>query len=427
MTWPRERIHWIAGSIVATLIVTLALANLAPAQKRIEHHVESRYETGSDDYYRSVGVLLGPSVLAGNRVEGLQNGREIFPAMLAAIRGAQRTIDLEIYIFWSANIGQKFADALSERAQSGVRVHVLVDWVGSKYLENRLIDQMTAAGVEFYAYHALKWYHLNRVNNRTHRKILVVDGRIGFTGGGDIADKWDGDAQDADHWRDSFYRVEGPVVAQMQAAVLDNWTKVTGKVMHGPDYLPALNSAGESRAQMLMSSPDGGAESLQLMYLLVIAAATRTIDIANAYFVPDSLTSDALVAAMRRGVRLRIIVPGPITDTQLVRRASRATWGPLLHAGAEIYEYQPTMLHSKVLIVDGLLTSVGSTNFDPRSFRLNDEANLNVYDREFAAQQEKVFALDIAKSRRVTLADWENRPWHEKLMERAVGVLNAQL
>jgi len=178
---------------------------------------------------------------------------------------------------------------------------------------------------------------------------------------------------------------------------------------------------------MFSSSPDGGAESMQLMYLLVIAAATRSIDLASAYFVPDDLTSDALVAAMKRGVRLRVVLPGPIIDTDLVRRASRSTWGPLLEAGAEIYEYQPTMYHCKVMIVDGLLVSVGSTNFDPRSFRLNDEANLNVYDRAFAARQEKVFEQDIARSRRVTLADWQNRPWHEKLMERAAGLLHTQL
>ena len=178
---------------------------------------------------------------------------------------------------------------------------------------------------------------------------------------------------------------------------------------------------------MFSSSPDGGAESMQLMYLLVIAAATRTIDLASAYFVPDELTSDALVAAMKRGVRVRLIVPGPIIDTDVVRRASRSTWGPLLAAGAQIYEYQPTMYHCKVMIVDGLLVSVGSTNFDPRSFRLNDEANLNVYDRGVRRAQEARVRAGHRRSRRVTLADWENRPWHEKLMEHAAGLLNAQL
>ncbi len=427
MTWPRKRIAWVAGTVIATLVVTFVVLNLMPAEDRIEHKIERRYDTGSPEYYRSIGVLLGPPVLSGNRVEALQNGREIFPSMLAAIRGAQRTITFETYIYWSGDIGEAFADALSERARAGVRVHVLLDWVGSQKIETRLIEAMRAAGAQVQLYRPLSWYHFARMNNRTHRKLLVVDGRIGFTGGVGIADKWTGNAEDAEHWRDSHYRVEGPVVAQMQARFLDNWTKVSGEVQHGADYLPAIEPAANVRAQMFSSSPDGGAESMQLMYLLVATAATRTIDLASAYFVPDELTSNALVEAMRRGVRFRLIVPGPIIDTDVVRRASRAAWGPLLAAGAEIHEYQPTMFHCKVLIVDRLLVSVGSTNFDTRSFRLNDEANLNVYDTAFASSQTAVFERDLAKSRRVTLADWEARPWHEKLIERAAGLLSPQL
>jgi len=427
MAWPRKRIYWVVGSILATIVVTLVVTNLIPAQKRIEHRVERLYDTGSPDYYRALGVLLGPPVVGGNRVEALQNGDEIFPSMLAAIRGARHTINFESYIYWSGDIGRSFADALAERAKAGVQVRVLLDWLGSQKIDDKLLAEMRDAGVEIFLFHPLAWYDIARVNNRTHRKLLIVDGRIGFTGGVGIADKWQGHAQDADHWRDSHYRAEGPVVAQMQATFIDNWTKVSGKVLHGPDYLPEVPSLADTRAQMFSSSPDGGAESMQLMYLLVIAAATRSIDLASAYFVPDDLTSDALVAAMKRGVRLRVVLPGPIIDTDLVRRASRSTWGPLLEAGAQIYEYQPTMYHCKVMIVDGLLVSVGSTNFDPRSFRLNDEANLNVYDRAFAARQEKVFEQDIARSRRVTLADWQNRPWHEKLMERAAGLLHTQL
>jgi len=427
MAWPRKRIYWVVGSILATIVVTLVVTNLIPAQKRIEHRVERLYDTGSPDYYRALGVLLGPPVVGGNRVEALQNGDEIFPSMLAAIRGARHTINFESYIYWSGDIGRSFADALAERAKAGVQVRVLLDWLGSQKIDDKLLREMRDAGVEIFLFHPLAWYDLARVNNRTHRKLLIVDGRIGFTGGVGVADKWQGHGQDADHWRDSHYRAEGPVVAQMQATFIDNWTKVSGKVMHGPDYLPDVAPLADTRAQMFSSSPDGGAESMQLMYLLVIAAATRSIDLASAYFVPDELTSDALVAAMKRGVRVRVVLPGPIIDTDLVRRASRSTWGPLLEAGAEIYEYQPTMYHCKVMIVDGLLVSVGSTNFDPRSFRLNDEANLNVYDRAFAARQEKVFEQDIARSRRVTLADWQNRPWHEKLMERAAGLLHTQL
>lgn len=418
---------WVLGSIVATLLVTLVVLNLIPAQKRLEHRVERRYETGSEDYYRALGVLLGPSVLAGNKVQALQNGQAIFPAMLDAIRGARRTITFESYIYWSGAIGREFADALSERARAGVRVHVLLDWLGSQKIDAAMLDEMRRAGVEVELYHPLSWYHLARLNNRTHRKLLVVDGTVGFTGGVGIADKWDGHAQDADHWRDSHYRAEGPVVAQMQATFLDNWTKVSGKVLHGPDYLPAPRDGGNARAQMFSSSPDGGAESMQLMYLLVVAAATKSIDLASAYFVPDPLTVEALVEAMRRGVRVRVIVPGPIIDTDVVRRASRATWGPLLEAGAQIHEFQPTMYHCKVMIVDDLLVSVGSTNFDMRSFRLNDEANLNVYDPAFAKAQTATFEADLALARRVTLAEWQARPWHEKAIEHAASLLGGQL
>ncbi|HVE49762.1 MAG TPA: phospholipase D-like domain-containing protein [Casimicrobiaceae bacterium] len=398
-----------------------------PAERRVEQRIERLYDTGTPQFYRSLGVLLGPPTLSGNRVQALQNGEEIFPAMLAAIKSAQRTITFETYIYWSGEVGRAFADALSERARAGVRVHVLLDWVGSQKIDAKMLESMRAAGIQIELYRPLHWYHLTRINNRTHRKLLVIDGRVGFTGGVGIADKWGGHAQDEAHWRDSHYRAEGPVVAQMQATFLDNWTKVSGEVLHGPDYFPAIEPNGDTRAQMFSSSPEGGADSMQLMYLMTITAATRTIDLATAYFVPDELTVSTLVATMKRGVRLRVIVPGPIIDTEVVQRASRATWGPLLEAGAEIYEYQPTMYHCKVMIVDRLVVSVGSTNFDRRSFRLNDEANLNVYDSVFATEQSAVFERDITQAKRITLAMWQARPLHEKLMERAVSIFAPQL
>lgn len=427
MAWFRRRVVWIAGSVLATLAVTFVVLNLMPPDQRVQEPLARRYATGEPAYYRALGTLLGPPVLEGNRVEALQNGREIFPAMLEAIRSARQTITFESYIYWSGDIGQAFAVALSERARAGVRVHLLLDWVGSQKIEESMLAAMRTAGVEVEMYRPLSWYQLGRLNNRTHRKLLVIDGKVGFTGGVGIADKWDGDAQDALHWRDTQYRVVGPVVGQMQATFLDNWTKASGEVLHGADYLASAVPSGELLAQMFSSSPEGGAQSMHLMYLLVLTAATTSIDLSSAYFVPDALTSDALVAALRRGVRVRVIVPGPIIDTELVRRAGRSTWGPLLAAGAQIHEYQPTMFHCKLLIVDGLLVSVGSTNFDPRSFRLNDEANLNVYDSTFAAAQTAVFERDLAQSRRIALAEWEARPWHVKLIEHAAGLLGAQL
>jgi len=427
MAWSRKRIAWVAGTAIATVVATLVVVNLMPPERRVDERIEHRYVVGSPPFFRSLGVLLGPPTLDGNRVVGLQNGDEIFPAMLAAIREAKRTITFETYIYWSGEIGEQFATALAERARAGVRVHVLLDWVGSQRIEERLLARMRDAGIEIELYRPLRWYHLARLNNRTHRKLLVVDGRVGFTGGVGIADKWEGHAEDPDHWRDSHYRAEGPVVAQMQATFADNWSKARGVLLHGDDYFPAVEADGGMRAQMFSSSPEGGADSMQLMYLLSIASAARSIALASAYFVPDKLTTDALVEALKRGVRVRILVPGPIIDTDVVRRASRAGWGPLLAAGAEIHEYQPTMFHCKVMVVDELLVSVGSTNFDVRSFRLNDEANLNVYDAAFARRQLAVFDQDLEQSRRVTLEAWRARPWREKLVEHLAATIAWQL
>jgi cardiolipin synthase A/B len=286
---------------------------------------------------------------------------------------------------------------------------------------------MKAAGVQVELFHPLRWYNLGRMNNRTHRKLLIVDGSVGFTGGVGIAPAWTGNAQDPQHWRDSHYRVEGPVVAQMQSVMLDNWSKTTGKVLHGAEYFPPLNAVGEESAQMFASSPSGGAESMLMMYLLAITAATRSIDISSAYFVPDDVTRKALVQAVKRGVKVRIITPGKHMDAETVRRASRGLWGDLLAVGVEMYEYQPTMYHCKVMIVDGLMASVGSTNFDVRSFRLNDEANLNIYDTAFASRQTRVFEADLKLSRRITLEAWKTRPLTDRLHEHALALFGPLL
>jgi cardiolipin synthase len=343
------------------------------------------------------------------------------------VRRARHNINFETYIYWSGDVGRAFAESLAERAAAGVAVHVLIDWVGSQKMEQSLLDLMTEAGVHVERYHPLHWYHLARMNNRTHRKLLIVDGEIGFTGGVGIADEWDGDATEPDHWRDSHYQLQGPAVAQMQAAFMDNWIKTTGTVLQGQEYFPRLPPAGDARAQVFTSSPSGGGDSMLLMYLLSITAAERSIDLSAAYFVPDDLTRRAIRDALERGVRVRIIVPGERIDTEVVRKASRAQWGELLEAGAEIHEFQPTMFHCKMLVVDGLLVSVGSTNFDMRSFRLNDEANLNVYDAQFAKQVTAVFERDLQRTRKITLQMWRDRPWREKFVENLAAVFSSQL
>ncbi|MDB5873810.1 MAG: cls [Ramlibacter sp.] len=414
-------------TVAVTLLAGLIYINFAGPEKKVDTEIEHLYTVDDPQFLRSMGLLLGPSILDGNKATELLNGDAIFPSMLQAIRAAKKTILFETYIYWSGEIGDEFADALSERARAGVKVHVLLDWVGSAKIDDAVIDKMKSAGVEVEKFHPLRWYNLGRMNNRTHRKLLIVDGTVGFTGGVGIAPVWTGKAQDPDHWRDSHYRVEGPVVAQMQSVMLDNWAKTTGKVLHGKEYFPPPKPVGTLSAQMFASSPNGGSESMLMMYLLSITAATRSIDLSSAYFVPDDITRKALVAAVKRGVKVRIITPGENMDAETVRRASRGLWGELLEAGVEMYEYQPTMYHCKVMIVDGTMTSVGSTNFDVRSFRLNDEANLNIYDPAFAARQTQVFEDDIKQSRRITLDGWKARPLVAKLHERAWSILGPLL
>jgi cardiolipin synthase len=424
----QRRIMIIFFSIVATIVIGLVLLNLAPAnEKRIRTELTRKYDTADPQFRRSMDVLLGPPIIDGNKVEWLLNGDEIFPSMLSAIRNAKKTISFETYIYWSETIGKEFSDALVERAGHGVKIHVLLDFVGSMKIDADSLDRMKKAGIEVVRYHEPLWWKLARLNNRTHRKLLVVDGNVGFTGGVGIADQWRGKAEGPEHWRDSHFRIEGPVVSQFQAVFNDNWTKATGRVLDGVTYFPPLKPAGDLPAQMFSSSPTGGTESMQLMYLMAITSAKHTIHLSSAYFVPDDLALSALVAAAKRGVKVQIITPGTHIDTELVRSASRARWGDLLAAGVTIAEYQPTMFHVKSLIVDSLLVSVGSTNFDNRSFSLNDEANLNVLDSAFAKSQIAIFEKDMQQSRVITLQAWENRPWWQKSVDQLASMIGAQL
>ncbi|MGF6639443.1 cardiolipin synthase [Paraburkholderia sp. MM6662-R1] len=414
-----------------TLVIVLLIANLWSGEKKIEHRIERLYKSEDPQFLRSMGLLLGPPVVPGNRFEMLLNGDQIFPSMLEGIRSARETITFETFIYWSGEIGGQIARALADKAREGVAVHVLLDWVGSSKMDRHYLQLLREAGAEVVRYHKPHWTGLGRMNDRTHRKLLVIDGRIGFTGGVGIAPEWTGNAQDEKHWRDTHFRVTGPVVGHMQAVFMDNWIKATSSVLHGPEYFPHIDAepkgAGQGLAHMFSSSPSGGSDDMQLMYLMAITAATRSLQLASAYFVPDKLTINAIVEAAKRGVKVQIVTPGKRIDTHTVREASRACWGDLLKAGVEIYEYQPTMFHCKLLVVDEYMVSVGSTNFDSRSFKLNDEANLNIYDRDFATQQTAAFDDDIAKSKRVTLEAWTRRSFTEKLVEKFVRLLDTQL
>ncbi|MEO5732631.1 MAG: phospholipase D-like domain-containing protein [Rubrivivax sp.] len=423
----RGRVPFAIAIALLTLAGTLIAGNFKSGEKRIEARIERLFSTDDPRFERELSLLLGPPLIAGNRIQTLQNGDAIFPPMLAAIRGAKTSVNFESYIYWAGDIGKSFAEALTERARAGVKVHVLLDAVGAAKMDGAWISEMTAAGVKVFKYHPVSWYDLDRLNNRTHRKLLIVDGAIGFTGGVGIAPEWTGNAQDPDHWRDTHFKVEGPVVAQMQAVFLDNWIKVSGEVLHGDAYFPAVAAAGTERAQTFSSSPTGGSESMALMYQLAITSASRSIDLSAAYFVPDELTQRTLLAALHRGVSVRIIVPGKHIELELTRSASRALWGPLLAAGARIFEYEPTMYHCKVLIVDGLLTSVGSTNFDNRSFRLNDEASMNVLDTAFASAQTRLFEEDLLHAKGVSFEQWRTRPVREKVGDWLSSLIGSQL
>ncbi len=389
-------------NIIPILMIALATAlGGCASQSILREPISGAAPVGSPSFRQSMGNVIGTPFIGGNRITTLSNGVEIFPSMLSAIRGAKKTITLETFVFEKGEVPRAFAEALAARARAGVKVLVILDAHGASKSRayNNLLD---SAGVRVVRYHPVFYPDIRRYNNRTHRKLLVVDGKVGFIGGVGIADQWDGNADSPEHWRDSHYRIEGPAVAQIQAAFSENWLRTQKELLVGPDFFPALSPAGSVAASSFHSSPRNGNYAVPLMYHLAIASARTSLKIENAYFVPDDKTIEALVLAARRGVHVEIIVPGEHIDQKAVRRASRKRWDKLLDAGIEIYEFEPTMIHCKLLIADGLFVSIGSANFDNRSLRLNDEANFDVLDAPFAAQQSRIFAQDRARSQRIT-------------------------
>lgn len=382
-------------------------------------------------FRQAIHHLMSFPVEEGNRIETLNNGAAIFPAMLGAIGEARETITLETYVYWTGKIGRDFADALSERAKAGVRVHVIIDAYGGWQLDKSLVDRMRRAGVEVARYHPIHLHQalwkFRKINDRSHRKIMVVDGRIGFTGGVGIADEWMGNADSPDHWRDVHYRIEGPVVGSLQSVFMDHWMESRGCVLLGPAYFPELCAPGAMAAQVVKSTAQVETNNVQALYLYALASARRDIVLATAYFVPDQLVRQAIIACRERGVRVRLILPGPITDYRIVRTASRAMWGEMLEAGVELYEFQPTLYHCKIMIADSHFVSIGSANLDNRSFSLNDECNVNVFDVAFAREQLALVEEDIARSRAVTYDDWKSRPVWEKIKESAATIFQNQL
>jgi cardiolipin synthase A/B len=375
-------------------------------------------------------ALPGPPLTTGNRIEILENGDGIFPPMLAAIAAAKKTVNFEAYIFWSGEVGTRFRDAFVEAASRGVEVRILLDAVGSpgRKFKASDVDALKRAGCRVEFFHSPKPWDLWVINHRNHRRVLVVDGAVGFTGGVGFADEWSGNADSPEHWRDTQARAEGPVVRGLQRAFQENWSEETGEPLVGDQFFPSPSPAGSMSAAVVPSSPLSAMSGAGRVYSVSLAAAAKEIWIANSYFLPDDATGKLLVAAEKRGVDVRVMVPSDEhNDVPATKAAGRASFGPLLQGGVKIYEYQPTMFHLKTMVVDGIFSTVGSANFDERSFHLNEEINLFVYDTAFAAQMRERFLRDMAQCREYTLAMWKTRPLKKRVTEWLVGPFRSEL
>ena len=411
---------------VETYLVALALAfalaiafSLLSLPREVSYRQPHRFSVEDDTFLPSALALANPWPIEGNRVQLLLNGDEIYPAMLAAIAKARRSINLESYIFWSGDAANRFRDALVERAQHGVEVRVLLDALGSpgSKLKKKDVEYLREGGCRVEFFHPVRPWMLDRINHRSHRRILIVDGKAGFTGGAGIADVWLGNAETRQHWRDTHAEVTGPVVSQLQSAFQGNWAAVRGEVLRGDAFFPKLERSGSARAQVIISSPESPSSATKLLYATSISAATRRLWLSNSYFLPDEDSIALLVEAARRGVDVHILVPGEVNDVPATKAGGRSSFGDLLQGGVKISEYEPTMFHPKTMVVDGLFATIGSTNFDNRSFRLNDEINLAVYDREIGRRLEEIFLKDLERSRPYTLQQWRNRPLKERMTE----------
>mgnify|MGYP000848078563 CR=1 FL=1 len=419
-------VAYLAAAVVGA-VAALLIVNLTPEAAVVRQVVPHTFKASDPNFMRSMGAYSNGTVSGGNAVQTLVNGDEIFPSMLAEISGARSTINFETYIYWSGKTGYEFARALAAKAREGVEVRVLIDWAGSLPFDEDLIRIMTDAGVRFVRFRPIHWYTLDRVNNRTHRKLLIVDGRVAFTGGVGIADEWLGDARNPNEWRDSHYHITGPIVASFQEGFAENWLEATGETLLGEGFYPALEPTGDLDAQFMLSSQPSGSQNMELMFLTALSSAEKHVRIGMAYFVPDEIAIQQLLEARQRGVEIDVIVPNHLTDVPIVRKASRHFWGDLLKAGVRIHEYQPTMYHPKVMIVDEMFTTLGSTNFDERSLRLNDEAGMNVYGKEFAKTQIDVFETDLKRSREISLGEWQARPFSEKFTDWLASTLSSQI
>src|SRR6185436_17335262 len=405
---------WKASALVALLLPASACSVLR-LDKRSVYQLDHPFAVEDDAFPRSLSAF-GHAMVGGNRAEILNNGDASFPAMTRAIREARSTVNLESYIFKDDRAGKIIAEALMDAARRGVEVRVLVDGTGSKF-SGPLLDRMRQAGVNARVFHPIRLWSLYKIARRTHRKILVVDGTVSFTGGFCIADQWLGDARNPQEWRDMMAQATGPVSAQMQAIFSEDWTYTTGEILAGDKFYPRIAPAGTVEAQAIKVSRGDTSSLAKILYIVAIQSAEKSIHIQNAYFVPSRQIREALIQAARRGVDVRIMVPGRHMDQPLVRMASRRHYGELLTAGVRIFEYNRTMMHNKDAVIDGIFSTLGSINFDARSTRENAEASLAFYDRDFGARLEAVFAEDQKHCREITYESWKRRGAEQRLAE----------
>jgi cardiolipin synthase A/B len=392
------------------------------------YEIGTELEVDSEEFVRAAEALTGAPISHGNRAELLINGDRIFPAFLETIEAAEHTLNVQTYIYWRGEIASEVAQAIGERARAGVRCSVILDALGAAKMERSLIRELESAGARVVRLRPPKPYAIRRVANRTHRRLLVADGRVGMTGGVGVAAEWTGDAEDPDHWRDTHVRVRGPVVRGMQGAFAENWLEGTGEVLAGEEYLPELDPVEDGGAmQLVRSSATVGDTNVEALYYLALASARRSIEITAAYFVPRPAFTDALCATANRGVDVRILVPGPHIDKSLVRVAGHAAYDELLEAGVRLFEYQPTMLHAKTLCVDGVWSSVGTVNFDNRSFQLHDEVTLCVWDRRFAGELHEAFERDLERAEEIEPGRWNGRGPAQRVSEAATTLLRREL
>jgi cardiolipin synthase len=415
------------GTAAGLFITAFVLYLFAPKETLPVYGLDHEFDIESDEFLSTMIGSTGTPFLAGNTLNIYNNGDEFYPAMIDAVNEARESITIEAYIYWAGNIGMLFAEALASKSRDGLPVKILLDAVGSSTIGADILERLKAGGCQVEWYHPVRWYTMDRVNNRTHRKSLIIDGRIAFTGGAGIADHWMGNAEDEHHWRDIQIKIEGPAAMTLQTGFARNWLETTGELVSGASYFPRQECAGDLGVQSILSSPETGSSTVRIMYYLSIACARKNIFIANPYFVPDQVALDILTDARKRGVDVKVMVAGVHNDSKLARYNSVRLYGGLLEAGVEIYEYNKTMMHHKYMVCDGIWATIGTTNFDNRAFALNEENSVCTYDRTVAAEFEGIFINDLEGCDRLELEAWHNRGLGKKITEVVASFLKEQV